>query len=73
MKFECGDLDRALRNPELMPEAREHLKVCPVCRREYQLWADISSTARELHSEWETPALWNNIKAQLAAENQTTS
>ncbi|MDQ2773892.1 MAG: hypothetical protein M3Y57_03035 [Acidobacteriota bacterium] len=70
MKFECGDLDRALRNPELMPEAREHLKSCAACRREYQLWANISSTARELHCDWETPALWNNIKAQLAADSK---
>jgi hypothetical protein len=70
MKFECGDLDRALRNPELMPEAREHLKSCTACRREYQLWADISSTARELHCDWETPTLWNSIKARLAAERK---
>jgi hypothetical protein len=70
MKFECGDLDRALRNPELMPEAREHLKSCAACRREYQIWADISSAARELHCDWETPALWNNIRAQLAAQSK---
>ena len=32
MKFECGDLERALAISELMPEAREHLKVCAACR-----------------------------------------
>ena len=42
MKFECGDLERALANSDLFPEAREHLKTCAVCRREYRLWNEIS-------------------------------
>jgi len=28
MKFECGDLERALAVSDLMPQAREHLKTC---------------------------------------------
>ena len=70
MKFECGDLDRALRNPDLMMEAREHLKSCANCRCEHQLWSDISIAAKELHCEWETPALWGNIEASIAAEKR---
>jgi len=68
MKFECGDLERALRTSELMPEAREHLKECSACRREYRLWNEISSVAKELHEEWDTPTLWPNIRKQLEAE-----
>jgi hypothetical protein len=70
MKFECGDLERALANSDLFPEAREHLKSCAVCRREYRLWSDISSMARELHEEWETPALWPAIKETIEAERK---
>jgi 4-amino-4-deoxy-L-arabinose transferase-like glycosyltransferase len=68
MKFECGDLDRALQIPELMQEARQHLKECPVCRRELRLWNDISDAAKQLHQEWDSPQLWSKIHAQLAAE-----
>jgi len=68
MKFECGDLERAFAVPELMQEAREHLRDCPACRREYRLWNEISSAAKELHEEWETPQLWPAIKQKLQAE-----
>lgn len=70
MKFECGDLERALAVPELMAEAREHLKTCASCRNEYRLWSDISSAARELHEEWDSPALWPNIRQALEAERE---
>jgi hypothetical protein len=67
MKFECGDLERALAVPELMVEAREHLKLCALCRREYRVWTEISSAAKELHQEWETPDLWPAIGRQIEA------
>ena len=62
MKFECGDLERAFENAQLMPDAREHLKHCAACRKEYRLWNEISSSARELHEEWESPQLWPAIR-----------
>ena len=68
MKFECGDLERALAVSELMPEAREHLKHCAACRREYRLWNEISASAKDLHEEWESPELWPNIRRSLEAE-----
>jgi hypothetical protein len=70
MKFECGDLERALENPELMPEAREHLRDCPACRREYQLWNEISGAARGLHVEWDSSELWPNIRSAIEANAQ---
>lgn len=70
MKFECGDLDRALATPELMPEAREHLKECAACRREYRLWTDISAAAKELHEDWESPALWGRIRGAIEVERK---
>lgn len=73
MKFECGDLERALAVADLMPEAREHLKYCAACRREYRLWNEISSTAKLLHEDWETPELWPNIRKAIEAEAQPGS
>jgi hypothetical protein len=70
MKFECADLERALAHSELMPEAREHLKTCAVCRREHWLWMELSSAAKELHEEWETPGLWLKIYHELEAERK---
>jgi hypothetical protein len=70
MKFECGDLDRAMANSDLLPEAREHFKTCAACRREYRLWNEISTSARELHEEWDTPALWPAIRETLEAERK---
>jgi hypothetical protein len=70
MKFECGDLDRAMANADLLPEAREHFKTCAACRREYRLWNEISATARELREEWDTPALWPAIREMLQAERK---
>jgi hypothetical protein len=68
MRFECGDLDRALGMPELMAEAREHLKGCAACRREYRVWTEISAAAKELHEEWESPELWPRIQTSIDAE-----
>lgn len=68
MKFECGDLERALAVPELMQEAREHLRNCAACRSELRLWNEISDAARLLHEEWESPDLWNRIRSDIALE-----
>lgn len=68
MKFECGDLERALANPDLMPEAREHLRDCATCRNEYRLWNEISATAKQLHYEWDSPDLWAKIERGIEAE-----
>ena len=70
MKFECGDLERALAVSDLMPEAREHLKTCAACRAEYRLWNEISATGRGLHEDWETAALWPNIRKAIEAERR---
>lgn len=66
MKFECGDLERALANPDLMPEAREHLRNCVACRNEFRNWNEISTTAKQLHCEWDSPGLWPRIRERLA-------
>jgi hypothetical protein len=68
MKFECGDLERALAMSELMPEAREHLKTCAACRREYRVWNDLSSAARDLREQWDSPELWPKIRKTLEEE-----
>ena len=68
MILECGDLERALRTPELMPDMRAHAEQCAACREQLYLWDEISRLAPALHEEWESPFLWPRIQANLAAE-----
>jgi hypothetical protein len=70
MKFECGDLERAFANPNLMPDARAHIKTCNACREEFRLWTEISSAAAQLHEEWDTPGLWPQIREKLQAQQK---
>ena len=67
MIFQCSDLDRALRSPELMPDARAHAEECAACREQLYLWSEISRLAPQLHEEWDSPRLWPRIRADLAA------
>jgi hypothetical protein len=67
MIFQCHDLERALRSPELMPDARAHAAQCEQCREQLYLWAEISRLAPALHEEWDSPGLWPRIRADLAA------
>ena len=68
MILECGDLERALRMPELMPDMRAHAEQCVACREQLYLWGEISRLAPGLHEEWESPFLWPRIQANLTAE-----
>jgi predicted anti-sigma-YlaC factor YlaD len=68
MILECGDLERALRTPELMPDMRAHAERCAACREQLYLWAEISRLAPGLREQWESPYLWPRIRANLAAE-----
>jgi hypothetical protein len=68
MILECGDLERALRTPELMPDMRAHAEQCAACREQLYVWAEISRLAPALHEDWENPFLWQRIQANLAAE-----
>ena len=67
MIFQCDDLERALRSPELMPDARAHAGQCERCRHELYLWSEISRVAPELHQEWESPELWTRIETDMRA------
>lgn len=68
MIFQCSDLDRALRTPELLPDMRAHAARCEACGRQLYFWTEISRLAPELHREWESPFLWQRIRAALVAE-----
>jgi hypothetical protein len=70
MKFECGDLERALANPDLMADAQLHMRDCAVCRNEFRIWNEISHAAKQLHCEWDSPDLWPNIRRGLEAQSQ---
>jgi hypothetical protein len=68
MIFQCSDLERALRSPELMPDARAHAERCEACRMQMYLWTEISRVAPQLHEEWESEQLWPRIRERLALE-----
>jgi hypothetical protein len=68
MILECGDLERAHRTPELMPEMRAHAEQCAACSEQLHLWSEISRVAPGFHQEWESPFLWSRIEANLASE-----
>jgi anti-sigma factor RsiW len=68
MILQCGDLDRALRTPELMPDMRAHAEECPACAAQLHLWEEMSQVAPALREEWESPFLWQRIQANLASE-----
>jgi len=68
MILQCGDLERALRTPELMPDMRAHAENCTACAEQLHLWNEISRVAPQLRQEWESPFLWQRIEANLAAE-----
>jgi len=68
MILECGDLERALRTPELMPDMRAHAEHCAACSEQLYLWSEISRLAPGLHEEWESPFLWSRIEANLESE-----
>jgi len=70
MTFDCKDLERALAVPELLPDAREHAKVCDACRRELWLWNEMSAVAPGLREAWDTPELWPKIRQTLAAQQK---
>jgi hypothetical protein len=67
MSFQCHDLDRAFEFPELMPDARAHAETCERCRKQIELWSEISRLAPQLHQEWESPGLWGRIRSEIAA------
>ena len=71
MKIECKDFERALEVPELLPDAREHARDCPSCRRELWVWGELSNLASGLREEWDSPGLWPRIQRSLAAEPKT--
>ena len=68
MIFQCDDLERALRSPELMPDAREHAQHCLRCARELYLWEEISRLSPGLQEHWDSPGLWPRIQAEMRAD-----
>jgi hypothetical protein len=68
MIFQCDDLERALRSPELMPDARAHAERCVRCARELYLWEEISRLAPGLQEHWDSPGLWPRIQAGIRAD-----
>jgi hypothetical protein len=68
MILQCGDMERPLRTPELMPDMRAHAESCTRCAEELHLWNEISRVAPQLRQEWDSPFLWQRIQANLREE-----
>ncbi len=75
MHASCTDLERILQNaaPEEHAAIEEHAKTCPSCAEELRAWNSLSLAARELHKEWDSPALWPNIRRNLVAGTERAS
>jgi hypothetical protein len=71
----CDELDAALCSGDaaLIAAARDHARQCGACAAELRFWEDLSAAARSLHREWESPALWPRIAAQMRAESGAES
>ncbi len=71
-EFRCEQLEQALRedDAEMLAAARRHAETCGACRAELEQWDSISSLARSLHRDWESPGLWERIQESLSAETQ---
>jgi hypothetical protein len=71
MKASCNDLERILRDaaPEERAALEEHAQACAACAEELRAWDRLSLTARELHEEWNSPALWPAIRRGLAEQS----
>jgi hypothetical protein len=70
MSFQCSDLDDALRSEELPSDAKDHAETCAQCRERLEMWSAIRNAAPELHREWESPALWPRIQAELQGSSK---
>ena len=64
MIFQCDDLERALRSPELMPDARAHAETCERAGRSCTCGRRSRGVAPQLHQEWESPGLWTRIRGR---------
>jgi hypothetical protein len=75
MRIECQDRERVLRDsqPAEMQALAEHAENCNVCAQELRLWNEISSAARTMHAEWESPYLWLKIRRSLETEMQSAA
>lgn len=72
MSVRCNDLERILRDadPVEMKALEEHAAICAACAEELRAWKSLSLAAREMHDEWESPALWHRIESSLSAAAQ---
>lgn len=70
MTFTCADLPFILEDPDdpRWKWVEAHAEACPACRQELEFWRELSSSARGLHREWDTPELWPRIEASLTTE-----
>jgi hypothetical protein len=70
MKITCTDVDRLLREEDSASRAalETHAESCPACRERLTAWSEISTAARYLQKEWESPHLWPKIRCSLEAE-----
>ena len=72
MSVSCNNLERILRDadPAEMAALEQHAAACASCAEELRAWKNLSITARDMHDEWESPALWHRIESSLSAEAQ---
>ena len=72
MNITCNNLDDLLfdASPLSMRTAEEHAATCAACAEKLESWNEISSTARSLHTTWQSDLLWPRIERSLREERR---
>lgn len=70
MTIQCNQLDDLLLEGDAfsMQAAAEHAKTCDACLQKLADWNEISGTARELQTSWNSDLLWPRIERALRKE-----
>ena len=67
MSFNCNDRERILKEgaPGEWRALEVHAQSCQKCANELLAWTNLSTAAKELHKEWDSPQLWPSIARVL--------
>jgi hypothetical protein len=70
MSVDCREFEKLLSEgiSELPSSVAAHVRECPACAKEWEVWQEIAEAAPALRKQWESPELWPRIRQSLDAE-----
>jgi 7-cyano-7-deazaguanine synthase in queuosine biosynthesis len=74
MTINCNQLDDLLLegDPYSLEVAARHAQSCEACMEKLAGWNEISATARDLHTTWDSDLLWPRIERAIKVEQRST-